>query len=131
MLVSFVCLRFNWLFQISILLFFFFSLLFYISHFFSLCRVCYLLFLLYISSDSFNGLLPVESVINNNNNNNNNNNTFHFALNIGGISAQSHMLLFVFPATLIWLLHCNAMPFDCFSLGARHLFQKLVLFFFM
>jgi hypothetical protein len=66
MLVSFVCLRFNWLFQISILLFFFFSLLFYISHFFSLCRVCYLLFLLYISSDSFNGLLPVESVINNN-----------------------------------------------------------------
>jgi hypothetical protein len=72
MLVSFVCLRFNWLFQISILLFFFFSLLFYISHFFSLCRVCYLLFLLYISSDSFNGLLPVESVINNNNNNNNN-----------------------------------------------------------
>jgi hypothetical protein len=69
MLVSFVCLRFNWLFQISILLFFFlFSLLFYSSHFFSLCRVCYLLFLLYISSDSFNGLLPVESVINNNNN---------------------------------------------------------------
>jgi hypothetical protein len=64
MLVSFVCLRFNWLFQISILLFFFFSLLFYISHFFSLCRVCYLLFLLYISSDSFNGLLPVEPVIN-------------------------------------------------------------------
>jgi hypothetical protein len=51
-------------------IFFFFSLLFYISHFFSLCRVCYLLFLHYISSDSFNGLLPVESVINNNNNNN-------------------------------------------------------------
>jgi putative effector of murein hydrolase LrgA (UPF0299 family) len=54
---------------------------------------------------------------------------FHFALNIGGISAQSHMLLFVFPDTLIWLLHCNAVHFDCFSLGARHLFQKLVLFF--
>jgi hypothetical protein len=56
---------------------------------------------------------------------------FHFALNIGGISAQSHMLLFVisfvFPATLIWLLHCNAMHFDSFSLGVRHLFQKLVL----
>jgi hypothetical protein len=51
---------------------------------------------------------------------------FHFALNIGGISAQ-----FVFLATLIWLLHCNAMHFDSFSLGARHLFQKLVLFFFM
>jgi hypothetical protein len=57
----------------------------------------------------------------------------HFALNIGGISAQSHMshLSFVFPATLIWLLHYNAMHFDSFSLGARHLFQKLVLFFFM
>jgi hypothetical protein len=58
---------------------------------------------------------------------------FHFALNIGGIFAQSHMLLFVicFSTTLIWLLHCNAMHFDSFSLGARHLFQKLVLFFFM
>jgi hypothetical protein len=56
---------------------------------------------------------------------------FHFALNTGGISAQSHCyyLSFVFPATLIWLLHCNAMHFDSFSLGARHLFQKLVLFF--
>jgi hypothetical protein len=57
---------------------------------------------------------------------------FHFALNIGGISAQSYMLFylsFVFPATLIWLLHCNAMHFDSFSLGARHLFQKLVFFF--
>jgi hypothetical protein len=55
---------------------------------------------------------------------------FNFALNIGDISAQSHMLLFVIcfsPATLIWLLHCNAMHFDSFSLGARHLFQKLVL----
>jgi hypothetical protein len=55
----------------------------------------------------------------------------HFALNIGGISAQSHMLLFVicFPANLIRLLHCKAMYFDSFSLGARHLFQKVVLFF--
>jgi hypothetical protein len=45
---------------------------------------------------------------------------FHFALNIGGISAQSHMLLFVICfSPLIWLLHC-----------ARNLFQKLVLFFF-
>jgi hypothetical protein len=53
-----------------------------------------------------------------------------FALNIGGISPQSHMLLFVIcPATLNWLLHCNAMHFDSFSLGARHWFQKLVLFF--
>jgi hypothetical protein len=42
-----------------------------------------------------------------------------------------YYLSFVFPATLIWLLHCNAMHFDSFSLGARHLFQKLVLFFFM
>jgi hypothetical protein len=58
---------------------------------------------------------------------------FHFALNIGGISVQSHMLLFVicFSSYLFWLLHCNAMHFDSFSLGARHLFQKLVLFFFM
>jgi hypothetical protein len=40
-----------------------------------------------------------------------------------------YYLSFVFPATLIWLLHCNAMHFDSFSLGARHLFQKLVLFF--
>jgi hypothetical protein len=37
-----------------------------------------------------------------------------------------YYLSFVFPATLIWLLHCNAMHFDSFSLGARHLFQKLV-----
>jgi hypothetical protein len=42
-----------------------------------------------------------------------------------------YYLLFVFPATLIWLLHCSAMHFDSFSLGARHFFfQKLVLFFF-
>jgi hypothetical protein len=56
----------------------------------------------------------------------------HFALNIGGIFAQSlcYYLSFVFPANLIWLLHCNAMHFDSFSLGARHLFQKLVLFFY-
>jgi hypothetical protein len=45
-----------------------------------------------------------------------------FRAKLGGISAQSHMLLFVicsfvFPATLIWLLHCNAMHFDSFSLG--------------
>jgi hypothetical protein len=35
----------------------------------------------------------------------------HFALNIGGIFAQSrcYYLSFVFPANLIWLLHCNAM----------------------
>jgi hypothetical protein len=37
-------------------------------------------------------------------------------------------LLFIFPVTLIWLLHCHAMHFDSFSLGARHLFQKLVFF---
>jgi hypothetical protein len=56
---------------------------------------------------------------------------FHFALNIGGISAQSHMFiichLFFQLHTLIWLLHCNAMNFDGFSLGApgaRHLFQN-------
>jgi hypothetical protein len=30
----------------------------------------------------------------------------------------------------IWLLHCNAMHFDSFALGARHLFQKLVSFFY-
>jgi hypothetical protein len=42
-----------------------------------------------------------------------------------------YYLSFVFLATLIWLSHCNAMHFDSFSLGARHLFQKLVLFFFM
>jgi hypothetical protein len=41
-----------------------------------------------------------------------------------------YYLSFVFPATLIWLLHCNAMHFDSFFC-ARHLFQKLVLFFFM
>jgi hypothetical protein len=35
----------------------------------------------------------------------------------------------VFPSNLIWLLHCNAMHFDSFLLSARHLFQKLVLFF--
>jgi hypothetical protein len=50
---------------------------------------------------------------------------FHFALNIGGISAQSHMLLFV----NCFSSYLNAMHFDSFSLGARHLFQKLVLFF--
>jgi hypothetical protein len=56
----------------------------------------------------------------------------HFGLNIAGIFAQSlcYYLSFVFPANLIWLLHCNAMHFDSFSLGARHLFQKLVLFFY-
>jgi hypothetical protein len=37
-----------------------------------------------------------------------------------------YYLSFVFLATLIWLLHCNAMHFDSFSLGARHLFQKFV-----
>jgi hypothetical protein len=42
-----------------------------------------------------------------------------------------YCLSFVFPANLIWLLHCNAMHFDSFSLGVRHLFQKLVLFFFL
>jgi hypothetical protein len=30
---------------------------------------------------------------------------------------------------LVNLLHCNAMNFDSFSLGARHLFQNVVLFF--
>jgi hypothetical protein len=56
----------------------------------------------------------------------------HFGQNIGGIFAQSlcYYLSFVFPPNLIWLLlHCNAIHFDSFSLGARHLFQKLVLFF--
>jgi hypothetical protein len=52
---------------------------------------------------------------------------FHFALNIGGISAQSHMLLFV----NCFSIYLNAMHFDSFSLGARHLFQKLVLFFYV
>jgi hypothetical protein len=28
------------------------------------------------------------------------------------------------------LLHCNIMNFDSLSLGARHLFQKVVFFFF-
>jgi hypothetical protein len=58
---------------------------------------------------------------------------FHFALNIGGYLRipTCYYLSFVFPDTLIWLLHCNAMHFDSFSLGVRHLFQKLVLFFFM
>jgi hypothetical protein len=41
-----------------------------------------------------------------------------------------YYLSFVFPANLIWLLHYNAMHFDSFSLGARHLIQKLVLFFY-
>jgi hypothetical protein len=40
-----------------------------------------------------------------------------------------YYLSFGFPANLIWLLHCNAMHFDSFSLGARHLFQKLVIFY--
>jgi hypothetical protein len=40
-------------------------------------------------------------------------------------------LSIVFPATLIWLLHSNAMHFDSFTLGARHLFQTLVLFFYV
>jgi hypothetical protein len=53
--------------------------------------------------------------------------------NIGGYLRipTCYYLSFVFPDTLIWLLHCNAMHFDSFSLGVRHLFQKLVLFFFM
>jgi hypothetical protein len=55
---------------------------------------------------------------------------FHFALNIGGISAQSHILLFVICFSSYLNLVINAMHFDSFSLGARHLFQKLVLFFF-
>jgi hypothetical protein len=41
-------------------------------------------------------------------------------------------LSFVFPTNLTWLIyyiHCNAMNFDSFSLGARHLFQNVVLFF--
>jgi hypothetical protein len=42
-----------------------------------------------------------------------------------------YYLSFVFPANLIWLLHCNARHFDSFSLGVRHLFQKLVLFFYV
>jgi hypothetical protein len=46
-------------------------------------------------------------------------------------SPTSYYLSFVFPATLIWLLHCNAMHFDSFSLRAPHLFQKLVLFFYV
>jgi hypothetical protein len=40
-------------------------------------------------------------------------------------------LSFVFPANLIWLLvllHCNAMHFEIFSLGARHLFCHLSFF---
>jgi hypothetical protein len=40
-----------------------------------------------------------------------------------------YYLSFVFPDTLIGLLHCNAMHFDSFSLGVRYLFKKLVLFF--
>jgi GT2 family glycosyltransferase len=39
--------------------------------------------------------------------------------------------LFFQLLTSIWLLHCNAMHFDSFSLGARHLFQKLLLFFYV
>jgi hypothetical protein len=56
---------------------------------------------------------------------------FHFALNIGDIFAQSHMLLFVicFSSYLNLVITYNAMHFDSFSLDARHLFQKLVLFF--
>jgi hypothetical protein len=55
-----------------------------------------------------------------------------YALYFGLNFAQSlcYYLSFVFPANLIWLLHCNAMHFDSFLLGARHLFQKLVLFFY-
>jgi hypothetical protein len=39
-------------------------------------------------------------------------------------------LSFVFPIKLNLgnLLHCNTMNFDSFSLGARHLFQNVVLF---
>jgi hypothetical protein len=42
-------------------------------------------------------------------------------------------LSFVFPTNLIWfnLLHCNAMNFDSFPLDARHLFQNVVIFFFL
>jgi hypothetical protein len=40
-------------------------------------------------------------------------------------------LSFVFPTNLIWLIYCNAMNFDSFSLGARYLFQNVVLFFFL
>jgi hypothetical protein len=50
-----------------------------------------------------------------------------FLPNIGGIFAQSHNV--VICLFVIWLLHCNAMHFDSFSFGARHLFQKLMLFF--
>jgi hypothetical protein len=54
--------------------------------------------------------------------------TIHLALNIDAIFAQSlcFYLSFVFPANLIWLLHC----IPSFLLGARHLFQKLVIFFY-
>jgi hypothetical protein len=39
-----------------------------------------------------------------------------------------YYLSFVFLANLIWLLHCNAMHFDSFLLGVRHLFQVSVIF---
>jgi hypothetical protein len=56
---------------------------------------------------------------------------FHFALTLAAYlrNPTCYYLSFVFPTTLIWLLHCHAMHFDSFSLGARHLFQKLLLFF--
>jgi hypothetical protein len=58
---------------------------------------------------------------------------FHFALKLAAYlrNPTCYYLSFVFPATLILLLHCNAVHFDSFSLDARHLFQKLVLFFLM
>jgi hypothetical protein len=42
-------------------------------------------------------------------------------------SAQSHYVMLLCYYNLIWLLHCNAMNFDSFSLGTRHLFQNVVL----
>jgi hypothetical protein len=55
---------------------------------------------------------------------------FHFALNIGGISAQSHMLLFVICfSCLILLLHCNAVHFDSFSLDSSFVSKVSVIFF--
>jgi hypothetical protein len=56
---------------------------------------------------------------------------FYFALTLAAYlrNPTCYYLSFVFPTTLIWLLHCHAMHFDSFSLAARHLFQKLLLFF--
>jgi hypothetical protein len=57
-------------------------------------------------------------------------------VHIGGIASSlcnpiCYYLSFVFPAKLILLLHCNAMHFDSFSLDARHLLKKLMLFFYV